>query len=185
VSRDLVEEAAGVAPRPLDERLQVGGQGLLGIARSGELVHVELVHPLKEVEVRVVRGPDADHNADSRDARSKPGRARERMRPAARGAHDGEAVDRQMVGERGDVAGGVDHTPARMRVGFAVPGAVVCDHAQAEPRQHAVLVRMPVEARSGRPMVADDGGRGGVAAVSVGEPATGRRLQVARTRLHR
>jgi hypothetical protein len=54
VGCDLVDQAVRVAPHQFDEWLQKRGQRLLGVAGRGELVQVELVHPVEEVEVRVV-----------------------------------------------------------------------------------------------------------------------------------
>ncbi len=183
VGGELVEEGVRVALRLIDERLQVGGQRLLGLARRGELVQVELIHPGEEVEVGIVRGADAHDDADPRHACAQPGRAGQRVRAAAGRAHHREPLDPEVVDERGDVGGGVDDPSVRLRIGFAVAGPVVRDHPQAQLGDHGVLVRVPVEARSRSPMVAHDRRSPGVAVVAVGQAAPVRRAQVARARL--
>ena len=116
VRHDLVEERVRIAPRLLDERLQEGGQGFLGLRRRLELVQVQLIHTGEEVEVRIVGGCGPDDDADAGNASPEQGRAGERVRAAAGRAHDCEPLDPQVVGDPGDVAGGIDDPSARLRV---------------------------------------------------------------------
>jgi hypothetical protein len=60
---ELVEERVRVGLHLVDERLQIGGQSLLGLARRRELVQVQLIHARGEVELGVVRRADPDDDA--------------------------------------------------------------------------------------------------------------------------
>ena len=70
--------------------------------------------------------------ATADDAFAERDRAAERVGAAGRHAHHREAVDTQPVGQRRDVAGGVEDRPAFASVGAPEAGPVEGDQAHPE-----------------------------------------------------
>jgi len=76
------------------------------------------------------------------------------VRRAAGAADDGEALEAELVGERGDVGSRVGHRTADLRVGAAVAGPVVGDGANTVALVQ-LRIRVPRVAAPGR-AVRDD-----------------------------
>ena len=122
-------------------------QDLLAGHRPTELLDVLGVHagePVVLVEPGVTERCDADHAGGSHDPVGQACRAREGVRSAAGAARDAEALEAEVVGERGHVVDLVDDAPAGPPGRPAVPGPVVRD--EKDPRAAVdVLVRPALE----------------------------------------
>ena len=111
-----------------------------------ELLHVDGIHPSEPVEVFGVVGRTSDHARHPRYALGQTSGYRQGMRTAARPAADREALDVELVGDRGDVADTVDHAAARLASRAPVAWPVVGDQTQprgAYARQVRVAAAQP------------------------------------------
>ena len=130
---DLFDDGVGVAPQLVGVRLDERLDRFAPFECRAELLDVDLGEVGEEVEVRRVGWRGRDESADSHDAIGQQRAARECVWCAAGAAHDGKALEPELVRDRRDVRRGVRNAAAGIRFGEAVPGPVVGDHPHAVP----------------------------------------------------
>ena len=148
LAEDLLDHVVRVGADAVDVGLEEGLDRLAALHRGAELLHVQVGEALVEVEVLGVGRRRRDERADADDPVGQQGSAGQRVRRAAGAADDGEALEAELVGDRGDVGGRVGDRAAEMRVGAPVPGPVVGHSLDAVTLVEA-RVRVPREAAAG------------------------------------
>jgi hypothetical protein len=109
---------------------------------GSELRDVGIGHPVEPVKPFGLPWCEAHQHSGARGAIRQQGRARQRVRAAARSPDDCEALKSVGVGNCGNIFGGIGYTTAYQPVGSAIPRAVERDQAHPElMKQHATWPR--------------------------------------------
>jgi hypothetical protein len=119
--------------------------------------------------VHGARRSDAAHDRRPGDAAVEERGARERERPAARHAGDGEPVELESIGDRGNVACPARERTPRLRGGQSESRPVDVDQAGATRRGKS-QIGMLLEARAGEPVEGENGPSRSIAALGTSDP---------------